>query len=203
MFRVTGVVKHLLIINVLIFLARFVVNPDLYWQLALYYPGLELFKPFQLISHMFTHANEMHLLFNMLSLYFLGPMVEHYLGAKRFLTFYLVSGFGAMIAHLAMAYFGVIDYVTPMGSAIPMVGASGAIMGVFVAFALIYPNVKLMLIFPPIPVKAKYLIMVLIGFDLFSGVAGFNTRIAHFAHLGGALFGFLLIMYWKKLNFRT
>jgi len=203
MFRITGVVKHLLIINVLIFLVRYVVDPEMYWHLALYYPGLELFKPYQLVTHMFTHANTMHLLFNMLSLYFLGPMVENYLGTKRFLLLYFISGFGSLILHLAMAYFGVINYLSPYGEAIPMVGASGAIMGVFVAFGMIFPNVKLMLIFPPIPIKAKYLILLLVGFDLFSGVSGFNDSIAHFAHLGGALFGFLLILYWKSLNFKT
>jgi membrane associated rhomboid family serine protease len=140
---------------------------------------------------MFMHGSGSHILFNMMSLFFLGPTVEQNLGSKRFLTFYLVCGFAAMILHLVLAQIGFID-------ASPVVGASGAIMGVFIAFGLMYPDVKLMLIFPPIPVKAKYLMGILVLFDLFSGVSGFNTGIAHFAHLGGVIAGLILITMWGK-----
>jgi len=134
-----------------------------------------------------------HILFNMMSLFFLGPMVEQVMGAKNFLIFYIICGLAANIAHWGMIYFGVIPPVA-------VVGASGAIMGVFAAFAYYFPNVKLMLLFPPIPVKAKYLMVGLIAFDLFSGISGISTGVAHFAHLGGVLSGLLLIIYWTKFD---
>jgi len=111
------------------------------------------------------------------------------------LIFYLACGFGAMLLHLALVYIGYLSSTTAV------VGASGAIVGVFMAFAFLFPDVKLMLIFPPIPIKAKYLMFGLIAFDLFSGVSGLNTGIAHFAHLGGAVTGFILMVLWKKVSF--
>ena len=194
--RITEVVKHLLIINVLIFVAKFLVPQNWYELLPLYYPGVNYpgdvgFKPFQLVTSMFTHASEGHIFFNMLSLFFLGPMVEMRMGQKKFLIFYLVCGFGATLAHMLMIFLNVIP---PH----PVVGASGAIMGVFAAFAYFFPDLKLMLLIPPVPIKAKYLILILVAVDLFSGVGGFRTGIAHFAHLGGALVGFVLLMLWKN-----
>jgi len=189
--RLTDVVKHLLIINVIMFICFHFVFREFREYTFLFFPGTEHFKPYQLVSHMFMHGSESHILFNMMSLFFLGPMVEQNLGSKRFLIFYLLSGFAAMVLHLGLGYLG---YISPS----PIVGASGAIMGVFIAFALLYPDVKLMLIFPPIPVKAKYLMGVLVLVDLFSGVSGYSTGIAHFAHLGGAIMGFVLITIWGK-----
>jgi len=191
MSRLTEVVKHLLIINVLVYFGATMVLPQIgipTRMLYLFYPGTEPFQPFQLITHMFMHGSTTHILFNMMSLFFLGPMVEQALGSKRFLTFYLLSGVGAMLLHLGIDYFSV--------QHIPVVGASGAIMGVFVAFAVLFPDVKLMLLFPPIPIKAKYMMMALIAFDLFSGISGMSTGIAHFAHLGGVLAGFIMMYYW-------
>lgn len=189
--RLTDVVKHLLIINVIMFICFHFVFKEFREYTFLYFPASDYFKPYQLVTHMFMHGGESHILFNMMSLFFLGPMVEQNLGSKRFLIFYLLSGFAAMILHLGLAYVG---FIPPS----PIVGASGAIMGVFIAFALLYPDVKLMLIFPPIPVKAKYLMGVLVLVDLFSGVSGYSTGIAHFAHLGGAIMGFILITMWGK-----
>lgn len=189
--RLTDVVKHLLIINVIAFVCFQMIFPQFAAQTYLWFPGTENFKPYQLVSHMFMHGSSSHILFNMLSLFFLGPAVEQNLGSKRFLGFYLICGFAAMALHLGLAYLGVIN---PN----PIVGASGAIVGVFIAFALLYPEVKLMLIFPPIPIKAKYMMVGLVLFDLFSGVTGVNTGIAHFAHLGGAIAGFILISMWGK-----
>lgn len=191
MSRLTDVVKHLLIINVIMFICFHFVFREFREYTFLYFPGSDYFKPYQLVTHMFMHGGESHILFNMMSLFFLGPMVEQNLGSRRFLIFYLISGFGAMILHLGLAFIG---FIPPS----PIVGASGAIMGVFIAFGLLYPNVKLMLIFPPIPVKAKYLMGVLVLVDLFSGVSGYSTGIAHFAHLGGAIMGFILITMWGK-----
>jgi len=232
--RVTEVVKHLLIINVIFFVVFHMIFPQFIGYVKLYFPASEAFYPLQLVTHMFMHANPQHLLFNMLSLFFLGPTIERTLGSKDFLLFYLLCGVGAMVAHLgidSISYFNLIGKMDPDSVAtvvnegrglitsgrnysdpqlgqlnrilsIPVVGASGAIMGVFIAFALMFPEQKLMLLFPPIPIKAKYLMLGLIGFDLFSGVGGLSTGIAHFAHLGGALTGFILIQMWGKNRLR-
>jgi len=195
--RLTEVVKHLIVINVLMFFGTKMLMGDNRLMLALYYPGVEYFRPYQLVTHMFMHANFGHILFNMLSLAFLGPMIEQLWGSKRFLTYYLLAGFGAMFTHLAVRYI-MINYFGQVQEAyIPVLGASGAIYGVFIAFAMYFPNARLMLLIPPIPVRAKYLVVGLIAYDLFSGLSGASTGVAHFAHLGGALFGFLIITYWR------
>lgn len=227
--RLTDVVKHLLIINVIVFLAFFILFPDFKDMLSLYFPKSAHFQPFQMVSHMFMHGSIGHIFFNMFSLYFLGPMIEQALGSKRFLIFYLICGLGSMLLHLGIewySYMSVIDttavdfntiqtegrsiirqsknYIDPASATmnqvlnIPVVGASGAIMGVFIAFGLMFPNMKLMVFPLPIPIKAKFLMVGAVAFDLFSGVSGFTSGIAHFAHLGGAITGFILIMLWKK-----
>ena len=145
--RVTDVVKHLLIINVIVFIGAYVAassgliaSP---FQLALFYPTSPNFAPYQIVSHMFMHGDVGHLMFNMLTLFFLGPWVESALGHKKFLLLYFISGFGALAAHWLIS------------PADPIVGASGAIYGVLIAFAVLFPNTRLMLLFPPIPVKGQ------------------------------------------------
>lgn len=203
MIRITEVVKHLLIINVIIYFGTQFLLPDSR-MLSLYYPASEHFQPYQIVSHMFMHGDFSHLLFNMLTLFFLGPMVESVMGAKRFLTYYFVAGFGAMLIHILIWYIQFSglpsqEYELLMQHPdVRVLGASGAIYGVLVAFAMLFPNTRLMLLFPPIPIKAKYLVIALIAFDLAFGLSGRQTGVAHFAHLGGALFGFLMLLYWKK-----
>ncbi len=196
--QITDVVKHLLLINVIIFLGTTALMPETRLALAMYYPSSEYFQPYQLITHMFMHANLGHLFFNMLSLFFLGPWVERRLGARKFLTFYLVSGFGAAGLHLLVRYY----LITQMGYTgemnIPVLGASGAVYGVLAGFGTLFPNARLMLLFPPSPIKAKYLAIGLIVIDLFTGISGTRTGVAHFAHVGGAVAGFLMIMYWLR-----
>lgn len=199
MVRLTEVVKNLLIINVLVFFAvKFLLPiPGLERYFVLVYPGSEFmsdgflytFQPIQIVTHMFMHANIEHLLFNMLSLYFLGPYTEEALGPKRFLILYLVSGLVASIAQLLIT----------QGA---LVGASGAIYGVLAAFATMFPNLRLMLLFPPIPIKAKYMAVGLIAIGLFSGFSGAQAGIGHFAHIGGAVCGFIMVHYWKMANLR-
>jgi membrane associated rhomboid family serine protease len=201
MIRITDVVKNLLIINVIVFFAvrYFLPIPGLEKYFVLVHPGLQFFdpsvgqivkfEPVQIVTHMFMHGNEQHLLFNMLGLFFLGPMVEFSLGPKRFFILYIVSGLVASVAQLLITQGAI-------------VGASGAVYGVLAAFATMFPNVRLMLLFPPIPVKAKWLALGLIGIGLFSGVTGSQAGIGHFAHIGGAIAGFLLIHYWKLANLR-
>jgi membrane associated rhomboid family serine protease len=262
MLRITDVVKHLLIINVLMFVVSFMLNPDI---LALHYPASEKFQPFQIVTHFFMHAGFAHIFFNMFALWMFGSALEALWGPKRFLFFYFFCAFGAAILHTLYSYYEISQLqeaiaqfraapnydtywaffndvpfdrllprykeevnrigelvmkmngepgLTSQGAQlmelyvnnkmdIPVVGASGAIYGLLLAFGMKFPNAELMLIFLPIPVKAKYFIPFLMVAELFLGVNQFSwDNIAHFAHLGGALSGFLLILYWQKFGSR-
>lgn len=191
MMSITDVVKNLLIINVIIFFAvNFLIPiPNIQQYFVLYRPFTLGFEPVQIVTHMFSHANIPHLFFNMLGLYMFGSMVEATLGPKRFLILYLTSGLAASALQMLL-------------SPSPILGASGAVFGITTAFATMFPNTQLMLLFPPIPMKAKYMAILFIGVGLYSGLSGTNDGIAHFAHVGGALWGFLMIIYWKQNNLR-
>jgi membrane associated rhomboid family serine protease len=194
---ITPIIKNLLIINVLIFVSVAMTPLGQYIpDLKVYFPGSEHFRPYQLVTHMFMHGSISHLAFNMLALFFLGPYVERYTGERNFFIFYFLCGFGAILAHIGIQYY---QHFT-MGIDVfpPALGASGAVMGVLIAFAVLYPNVKLMLLFPPIPIKAKYFALGYVLFDLFSGIGGFQPGVANFAHLGGAATGFILTFFWLK-----
>ena len=194
MLRITEVVKHLLIINVIVFLAMNILEGKGIFPISdymvMYTPDTGKFMPLQIVTNMFAHANFQHILFNMLVLFFLGPMTEMGLGAKKFLALYLIAGIVGSVAQLLLSHNASI------------LGASGATMGVTAAFAMMFPNVRLMLLFPPIPIKAKYLALIIIGIDLFSGLSGANTGIGHFAHVAGAFAGGLLVLLWGKQNLR-
>lgn len=197
MMPLTGVVKNLIIINVIVFVFLQLMLPAIGDRLIFYPPGSGYFQPYQIITYMFAHSSVTHILFNMLSLYFLGPMVEMYLGPKRFFALYMISGFVALGAHILIAYFPLI-FGASIGVIHPVLGASGAVYGVVIAFATLYPDRELMLLFPPIPIKAWLMAVILIGIGLYSGLTGAGGNVAHFAHLGGALAGFILARYWKK-----
>jgi membrane associated rhomboid family serine protease len=221
MMPITPIVKHLWIINVLVFIGMQllppgwremlsfyspVASPEIYALLDQYKPELlpyynenhGLFRPFQIITYMFTHADMSHILFNMLSLFFLGPVVEMTLGAKKFLGLYFISGLVALAAHFLVWYFpyltGQIDYA-PFFS---VLGASGSVFGVTIAFATLFPDRQLQLLFPPIPIKAWLMAVILIAIGLYQGITGTGGNVAHFAHLGGALAGFILAKHWKS-----
>ncbi|HEU4470151.1 MAG TPA: rhomboid family intramembrane serine protease [Flavisolibacter sp.] len=200
------VVKNLIIINVLVWIAQLIFDREgpyltgrLTNLLALYPIDSEEFRPYQIATHMFTHSNYtpygqivfQHILFNMFGLWMFGKMLENVWGPKRFLLFYLVCGVGAAIAHLAVQYF--------TGGYSAAIGASGAVMGIFAAFAYLFPNTELFIMFIPIPIKAKWAVLGMAAIDLFGGVTG-GGNIAHFAHLGGALTGFILVLIWNKTN---
>ncbi|HRO08082.1 MAG TPA: rhomboid family intramembrane serine protease [Saprospiraceae bacterium] len=197
MLRITEIVKNLIIINIIVYFSvKYLIPiPGIERYFTLVSPGQEFnvngiiytFEPLQLITHMFMHGSEMHLLFNMLGLYFLGPWVESSLGPKRFFILYMSCGLFASLAQMLF-------------SGGMMVGASGATYGVLAAFATMFPNIKLMLLFPPIPIKAKYMAIGLIGLGLYYGFSGTQQGIGHFAHIGGAILGFLMIRYWKMQN---
>jgi rhomboid-like protein len=195
-FNLPPVVKNILIINVIVFLADKIITGMGYnftqW-LALFTPNTGYFRPYQLITHMFMHAGLMHIFFNMFGLVVFGRIIESVWGSKKMFILYFVSGLGAAGLQLLVYHLMNITAV--------MVGASGALFGLLAAFALLFPNVELMIIFIPIPVKAKYMVPAFAILSLFAGVANIGN-IAHFAHVGGAIFGFFIALYWKKNQFR-
>jgi membrane associated rhomboid family serine protease len=191
------VVKWLIIINAVVFAAQNFLDRQigLTARFALWPIGSPYFQPYQVFTHMFTHGSFSHILFNMFALWMFGKVLENVWGAKRFLNFYLLSGIGAAVVHLVVQYL--------MGGDGPAVGASGAIMGVLVAFGYLFPNTELFILFIPFPVKAKWAVIGYVAIDLFGGFANFSgDNIAHFAHLGGALTGFILVLLWNKNNRR-
>ena len=209
------IVLNLIIINVLAYLALTLAGPRTFHLFALHHYKSELFQPYQIVTHMFMHGGFFHLLFNMFALWMFGTQVERAWGPKRFLIFYLICGLGAAFTQLASyAYeFRNVDYnmitqlnVTAYEESVvsATVGASGAIMGVLAAYGYLFPNTE-MIIFPiPIPIKAKWAIAGIIALDVFGGVQRVEgDNVAHFAHVGGAAIGFLLVLFWNKTNKKT
>ncbi len=198
MFQITEAVKHLIIINVIAFLASMSVLGEYKYYFYLFYPGSDLFQPWQLITHMFMHGGFSHIFFNMLMLFFIGPLMEQSLGTKKFAFYYIACGLGGAVLHIFSKYVLIHYFNNYDEYNIPVVGASGAINGLFVGLAYLYPNLPMHLMFIPIPIKAKYLAIFFIAADLLWGMSGYHTGIAHYAHLGGAFCGLLLLMYWKR-----
>ena len=197
--RFTKAVLNLLIINGILFLATMVIGSkygiSLEKQLALYFPLCPEFKWYQLITHMFMHGSIMHILLNMYGLWLFGSKLESLWGTQRFLAFYFICGIGAFLMHWMVGYLGYTELS-------PIIGASGAVSGLVVAYGYLFRNSQFMIIPIPVPIKAKYLVLILAAFDLVFGIIG-NDGIAHFAHLGGMLAGFILIIYWNKTNRNT
>jgi membrane associated rhomboid family serine protease len=258
MSSIPPVVKNLIIINVLLLFATFVLQNrgiDLVEHLGMHYPASEKFRLHQIITHMFMHGGLTHLFFNMFALYMFGRVLESVWGSQRFLIYYFVTGLGAITLHNFVNYlefssiqntievyrntpspeildqfvkrnlprasaqvrdFIITWYNDPSNMAyaaegeqlmnriyhlklnIPTVGASGAVFGVLLAFGMLFPNTRLMLLFPPIPIKAKYFVIAYGLIELYLGFTRPGSNIAHFAHLGGMLFGYILIKYWNK-----
>lgn len=240
---ITDTVKHLLIINVLMFLGTmFVGNGELFYRwFALYFPENSLFQPWQIVTHMFMHGGFAHIAFNMFALWMFGTSVEANLGSKKFLFLYISAGLGAVLFQLGFYYYqympveadliasgllkGEINEMLSTGKVTrditqlqfnqlqelvnvhrtSMVGASGCIMGVLAAFGIMNPNAELMLIFLPIPIKAKYFIPGIIILDIISAFTGRSffslSNTAYLAHVGGAVIGALIMWYWKKNQF--
>lgn len=180
-------VKHLLIINGLAFFA--LTTPqigDLLFRFGALWPlGHPLFEPWQLVTYMFLHAGFAHILFNLFALWIFGQAIENFWGTKRFTTYYFLTGIGAAVIHMFIG-----------GGGAPTVGASGAVFGILLAFGMMFPDRYIILIIPPIPIKAKYFVAIFGAIELFSGVMRPGSGIAHFAHLGGMIVGFVLIKLW-------
>jgi membrane associated rhomboid family serine protease len=224
--NLTPVVKNLLIINVIFFIATWVLQSSgisLIRWLSAFYPASTLFKPWQIVTYMFMHANIGHIFSNMLGLLFMGPIVEQTFGSKRFFNYYFFTGIGALVLHFVVqaielhqatgAFYINVNTFEPQSQqqfqlvqsilTEPILGASGAVFGVLMAIFLFYPDLEFILFPIPIPVKVKYFVPVYVLYELFSGVMPTQgDSVAHFAHLGGALFGFILIKIWgyKKPN---
>lgn len=190
MFNLTPVVRNLIMINTIVFLLQSILqNVPIDGMLALWGIRTPNFKPYQLFTYMFVHGGFMHIFFNMLTLVFVGPILENFWGQKRFLLFYLVCGIGAGIFNV------LVDYFFGIGSFDTMVGASGAIYGVLMGFGMTFPNMEIMLLIPPIPIKAKYLVFVLGGMTFLLDRSG---NVAHFTHLGGIIFAFIMMRIWRS-----
>ncbi len=221
--NITPVVKNLLIINIIFFIATLVLEKsfDLSRLLAVYYFDSPQFRPWQIITYMFMHGGWEHIFFNMFALFMFGPILEYSLGSKRFLNLYFICGVGAILFQMLVQ--GIqIHSLTGMFTIphpemdqsyyqyggqqaqklyeiynTPIVGASGAIFGLLVAFGMMYPNMELFIFFIPIPIKAKYIVPVYIIIEIWLGVGQYGgDNVAHFAHLGGALLGFIMIKIW-------
>lgn len=229
------VVKNLLIINGLLFLATWSFDVsmgiNLRHILGLHYYASPLFEPYQLVTYLFMHGDIAHLFFNMFAVWMFGAQIENAWGPKRFLIYYIITGIGASVLHYAVAYLGILQlessftpetfqYVIERGAEIiiynknftdpdwgqlnsfynsSLVGASGSLFGVLLAFGMMWPNANLYMMFLPIPIKAKYFVA---GYGALELINGLQDRpgdnVAHFAHLGGMLFGYLLIKFWQS-----
>jgi membrane associated rhomboid family serine protease len=219
--RATPLVLNLIIINTLVFFAQMIISrgiePNVITDLfALHHYKSDYFKPHQLVTYLFMHGGFFHLLFNMFSLWMFGSSVEGALGGKKFLILYFVCGIGAGLTQLAsythdfwQIYHNLLsadlrDQYQMVLRRVATVGASGSIMGVLVAFGYMFANTELFIIPIPFPIKAKWAVGGMIAYDVFGGVAKVqDDNIAHFAHIGGALIGFLLVLYWNKNNHKT
>jgi membrane associated rhomboid family serine protease len=183
----------------------------MYETFALFYPTSPFFHWWQPVTHMFMHGGFWHLFFNMYTLFIFGTVLERVWGTKKFLVFYFVTGLGAALVHTGVEWLEVQYWLMKVADGLyagqsaidaiemtPTVGASGAIYGVLMGYAMLYPDSILRLIFPPIALKAKWFVLIFAAIELVTGMTGTGGGIAHFAHLGGLIFGFLLIIFWKK-----
>ncbi len=203
--QIPTVTKNLVAINILMFIATLVNENFMVANFAMFYPASPFFKPWQILTHMFMHGGFWHIFFNMYSLLMFGSILERSLGPKKYLIFYFVTGLGAVALHTGVEWLQARVFIAN-GIAqayqqllvTPTLGASGAIYGVLIGFAMLYPQARLTLIFPPIPMTAKWLVIIFAAIELFSGINGIQDGVAHFAHLGGMLFGWLLIRWWRK-----
>lgn len=206
--NIPPVTRNLLIVNVIMFIATLVNENFMVGTFAMFYPSSPFFRWWQPLTHMFMHGGFWHIFFNMYTLLMFGMVVERALGTKKFLIFYFVTGLGAVALHTGVEWLEVKRMIASGDPAsqiaysnllrTPMLGASGAIYGVLMAFAMLYPEARMTLLFPPVTLNAKWMVAIFVVLELTTGIAGTRLGIAHFAHLGGMLFGFLLILYWRK-----
>ena len=221
------VVKNLLIINVIcylpnILLSEAVYNNQVITHFAVFYFNSPLFKPWQIITYMFLHGSFFHILFNMFALFSFGPIVEYSIGSKRFFNLYFICGIGAVAfqmlvqaikVHYLTGHFTIASNFQSVDPVLinklseiystPVIGASGAIFGVLIAFGMLFPDLELMILFIPVPVKAKYIIPGYLVLEIYSSINQTQgDNVAHLAHIGGAILGFIMVKAWR-LHSRT
>jgi membrane associated rhomboid family serine protease len=230
--NIPAVTKNLIIINALFWLATAIMTRlNLTEMLGLHYPASRGFRLYQIVTYMFMHGSFTHLFFNMFAVYMFGRILESTWGSRRFLTYYMITGIGAGLINILVAYIRIkaiesalspeiiadtyrngyeiirqgMDYTDPLRRQLNIlintttVGASGAVFGILLAFGMLFPNMPLYIIPFPFPIKAKYLVIGYGAIELFAGFANFSfDHVAHFAHLGGMLFGIIPVLYWRK-----
>lgn len=220
------VTKNLIAICVVVFVAGLVpqIGNNLMKYCALHFYDASNFNLAQLVTYMFMHGNFPHIFFNMFTLFMFGITLEYVMGSRRFLTYYMVCGIGAAVIQQIVWALTLPDMITQelaslnrmpfeqMANIMALdpsilarnlemfstVGASGAVYGVLLAFGMLFPNRPLYLMFLPVPIKAKWMVFIWGGMELLLGMSSASDGIAHFAHLGGMIFGFILMIYWKK-----
>jgi membrane associated rhomboid family serine protease len=222
---ITEVVKKLIILNIAIFVIAYYLFPSSAELLALHYPFTQPvvspavqamydlrnssssgFMPMQIVTSMFMHANTNHLIMNMLPLFFLGPIIEMALGKERFLLYYLLTGLGATALQLAFQWYDVTynpahnEFTKLLISHGTVMGASGAVFGLMAALGILMPQAQLSGMFIPIPIRAWVLVLVYVGVEFYHILFHPTPGIAHYAHIGGALFGAMLLFFWKRFN---
>ncbi|MCW5907534.1 MAG: rhomboid family intramembrane serine protease [Chitinophagales bacterium] len=209
-----SVTFNIIAINVILYIITVMTGEWMYMQFALHYPANPLFQPVQIVTHMFMHGSMGHIFFNMFALFMFGSVLERVWGPKRFLAFYFITGFGAVALHLLVQAIIVYNFTGTFSPTLEMVqsepgvistffsstvGASGALFGILVGFGMLFPNTELYLLFFPFPIKAKYFISFYVLLEIYLGFSMYGSdNVAHFAHLGGALFGFILVKIWNR-----
>ena len=184
--------RNLFLVNALMFIATCINQNYMVATFAMFFPTSPFFHWWQPVTHMFMHGGFWHIFLNMWCLLMFGSALERSIGSRKFVLFYFVAGLGAVAVHT------LVQYLQGPILNVPTLGASGAIYGIQIGYAMLYPNDIWTLVFPPVSLKAKWFVLIFIAIGLFTGITGPADGVDHLAHLGGALFGFLLMLYWKK-----
>ena len=199
------VTKNLILVNVIVFVATIINENFMIGAFGLFYPSSQYFHWWQVLTHMFMHGGFWHIFFNMYTLFIFGVVVERIIGSKKFLLFYFICGLGAAALQIGTQYLEMQAFISAGAAqsiaalkATPTVGASGAIYGVLIAYAMLFPESKMTLIFPPVTLSAKWMVVIFAAIELFTGVLGWVDGVAHFAHLGGMLIGWIMIRQWRR-----
>ena len=206
--NIPPVTRNLILVNVIIFIATLINENFMIGTFGLFYPTSPFFRWWQVITHMFMHGGFWHIFFNMYTLFIFGMVVENILGSKKFVLFYFICGLGAAALQIGTQYIEIQAFINAgtqqalesiaQLKATPTVGASGAIYGVLIGYAMLFPQAKMTLLFPPVTLSAKWMVIIFAAIELFTGVVGWVDGVAHFAHLGGMLIGWLMIIWWRR-----
>ncbi len=215
--KITPVVKNILIINLLFFSATHLIDYNfIIYNFGVFYFDSFRFRIWQIITYMFIHIDLSHILFNMYALFIFGQQLENFWGSKKFLQYYIITGVGALLIHMIfmsleinsiIGQFTIKDFTNIPQEVfniynIPIIGASGVVFGLLLAFGIVFPNILLHIIIFPIPIKAKYFIIIYGLFELLLGIMKINgDKIAHFAHIGGIICGYILIKIWQFMKY--